>query len=267
MTPLYILKLGGGLITEKDLPWPPTVRKADLKRIAKEIAKALKQSTIKLIIVHGAGNYGHPIVKQSKIHEGIQESDNIQEKLLRLGETQTLQNMLNTEVCNALIQEKVPAFPYQPSSIATMKERHMIEEFDTSIIEGLLDLGIVPVLYGVPALDASQKISILSGDDLVPYLSQKLKADSSIYATREEGVQDEEGKTIPRITHKNYRQASKSLQESSAPDVTGGMEAKIAKILQTKNMQAMIINGNQPDTILKALQGKKTEGTIVDTRG
>jgi len=264
MKNLVIIKLGGSLITEKELPWPPITRKQTLARIAKEISSALKKKKVNLIIVHGAGNFGHPIVKQSKIDQGIKNGE--KEKLLSLGKTQILQNTLNIEVCNELIKNNIPAFPYQPSSIITMEEKSKIKPFNTSIIKKLLSLGAIPVLYGVPAIDEKQNISILSGDDLLPYLAKELNATKIIYATTENGVYDKNEKTIPLITPKNYNNFAPQIKESQAEkDTTGGMMAKVHKIIKTNSIRALIINGNTKGTILSALTDKKTEGTTIET--
>jgi isopentenyl phosphate kinase len=65
-----ILKLGGSLITEKAKD-EPMVRTDVLKRLAEEISKELKEKELKLIIVHGAGPYGHVLAKEYGRKEGI----------------------------------------------------------------------------------------------------------------------------------------------------------------------------------------------------
>jgi isopentenyl phosphate kinase len=66
MTELAFLKLGGSLITDKDLPYTPRLDK--LTRLAQEIKAALfsdrltgtqKQMGLKLILGHGSGSFGH----------------------------------------------------------------------------------------------------------------------------------------------------------------------------------------------------------------
>ena len=63
---MVILKFGGSLITDKasDIP-----RTNDSK--LKAIGRILNQNKYNIIIVHGAGSFGHPIAKKYNIAEGI----------------------------------------------------------------------------------------------------------------------------------------------------------------------------------------------------
>ena len=54
MNGLTIVKLGGSVITHKDLA-PPTVNRENISRIAQE----LKSSTEPLIVILGGGAHGH----------------------------------------------------------------------------------------------------------------------------------------------------------------------------------------------------------------
>ncbi len=58
----------------------------------------------------------------------------------------------------------------------------------TTTLEKLVEIGMVPVLYGVPAYDEKQKCSILSGDEIAPYLAVKLNAERIIHAGNVDGV-------------------------------------------------------------------------------
>lgn len=69
MGKLVILKIGGSVLACKQSKTPKIDYKM-LLRIAKEIAAAYKKG-IKLVLVHGAGSYGHPIVKKTGIDKGI----------------------------------------------------------------------------------------------------------------------------------------------------------------------------------------------------
>jgi len=70
MTQLYILKLGGSVITDKKGN-KLAVKKAKLKKTASVISKVIKKKKFKLIIVHGAGPFGHKIVTDYKIENGV----------------------------------------------------------------------------------------------------------------------------------------------------------------------------------------------------
>ena len=64
---MVILKFGGSLITDKASNIPRT---NDSK--LKAIGRILNQNKYNIIIVHGAGSFGHPIAKKYNIAEGIE---------------------------------------------------------------------------------------------------------------------------------------------------------------------------------------------------
>lgn len=261
MKDLIILKIGGSVITDKfsDIP---KINPDSLKRISKEIASVYHEKKMPLIIVHGVGSYGHVIVKRTGIDKGIKT----EKQLKDFAETQRLQNELNCIVTKYLIDEGIPAFPCQASAFAVMKSGKLVH-MDTSTIEGLLKIGMVPVLYGVPAYDETQKCSILSGDEIAPYLAIKLRAKKIIHATNVDGVftsdpnKNKDAKLIPEINSKNINQVKSWLTGSTATDVTGGMFKKVSELLGV-GVESQIINALIHGNIIRALNGKKF-GTMI----
>lgn len=140
-------------------------------------------------------------------------------------------------------------------------------KMDTSAIESLVKIGMIPVLYGVPAYDKTQKCSILSGDEIAPYLALKLKAEKIIHGTNVDGVftsdpnKNPEAKLIPEINSKNINQVKEWLTGSTAIDVTGGMFKKVCGLVGI-GIESQIINALTPGNVFKALRGEKF-GTII----
>ncbi len=263
MKEIIILKIGGSLITEKGKD-VPTINYANLKRLAKEVGEAYKEGNFALAFVHGVGSFGHVIVKKTGINNGI----TTESQLIDFAETERLQNELNVEVCKEFIKNKVPAMPIQASATAIMDAKKF-EGMDTKAIKGMLELGLVPTLYGVPAYDKKQGCSILSGDDICTYLSKDFNAKRLIHATDVGGVFDSnpnensDAKLIPAITHKNFKEVLEKTGGSSNTDVTGGMKNKIKDLLELKGTKSEIINGNKPGYVKRALLGETGLGTIV----
>ncbi|MBI2232461.1 MAG: isopentenyl phosphate kinase family protein [Candidatus Aenigmarchaeota archaeon] len=262
--PIIILKIGGSLIAPKTAK-KPTVDFKTLKRICMEIGSAYKKIKNKknLVVIHGAGNFGHLIVARTGIHRGIKSEKN----LIDFAETQRLQNQLNVIVTKELIKNGVPAFPFQSSGHALMK-KGKLSKFSTGAIKELLKTGVVPVAYGVPACDIHQGCSILSGDEIAPYLAEKLNAEAIIHATDVDGVftidpkKSRKARLIRKITRANLKRIKRCLSESAAIDVTGGMKEKVSKLLTMKT-KAFILNGRKRNLIKHAMLGKATRGTVV----
>jgi isopentenyl phosphate kinase len=250
---LTVLKIGGSLITDKSSE-EPKIDLQNTKRISLEIAQALPQIE-SLVLVHGAGSYGHPIVKRTGINKGLNG------KVLDFAETQRLQNELNQLFCKELISQGVPAFPFQVSSNAVMRDGDLVF-FDLQNLKGLLSHGLVPVLYGVPVFDKIMGCSILSGDTIVPYIAKELKG-RILFATNIDGVYnsnpevDDKARLITRIDGE-----FNDFWQSSNADVTGGMFKKVKEIIES-GREGFIFNGLVEGNIAKALTGKNVRGTNI----
>jgi len=261
MKDLLILKIGGSVITEK-FSETPKANVKNIKRISREIASFYKEKKTPLIIIHGAGSYGHPLVKKTGIDKGIKNLKQLKD----FAETQRLQNKLNCIVTKYLIEEGIPAIPCQASSFAVMDSR-MLYNMKTSVIKSLVKIGMVPVLYGVPAYDKTQKCSILSGDEIAPYLAIKLKAKKIIHATNVDGVftsdpnKNKHAKLIHEINCKNINYVKNCLTGSLSTDVTGGMFKKICGLIGI-GIESQIINALIPGNVVKALKGE-IFGTVI----
>jgi len=266
MKDLIILKIGGSVFACKDSDKPKIDQKA-LERICREIGNAHSKIKEKssLIIVHGAGSYGHLIVKRTGIDKGIKNN----EDLLALAETQRLQNELNLIVTKELAKNGIPAFPFQSSDHAVMSAG-ALKSMSVDAIAGMLKIGLTPVAYGVPAYDEKQGCSILSGDQIAPYLAQHLKTKKIIHATDVDGVytadpkMDRNAKLIPEITSKNFDKIKAGLSGSVSTDVTGGMLKKVTGLiaLTEKGAESQIINGTRIGFVEKALLGEVFGTTI-----
>ncbi|MFH0987046.1 MAG: isopentenyl phosphate kinase [Candidatus Micrarchaeota archaeon] len=261
MEKLLILKLGGSVVTDKRSE-TPRVNYENLRRLAEELSAYKKP----LILIHGAGSYGHQIVKRTGIHKGIEK----EEQVIAFAETQRLQNELNSIVCQELIKRNIPAIPCQASASAIM-EQGRLKSMDIKAIKGFLKVGMIPVLYGVPAYDRKQKCSILSGDQIAPYLAAKLKVKKIIHGTNVDGVftadpnKNPNAKLISKITKENLEEVKKALSESAVVDVTGGMMGKVTELLHLaeEGVESTLVNAEVPGRLRDALMGKEVLGTTI----
>lgn len=260
---MLILKLGGSIITEKDLE-NPQINKDNLERIAYEI----KESSVKeLIIVHGAGSYGHPPAMKYKIGNPIK--DDLEFKKIGFSITQNSVKKLNTYVCDSLIKQGVPCVSIQASSFIISKNKR-ITIADTNLIKRYVEEGFVPVIYGDVVLDLEEtiKMSVLSGDQIINYLAKQLHAEKVILGTDVDGVYNKNPKThsdaklIKKVTS---IEDIEKFESTTNIDVTGGMIGKIKELLELseEGISSLIINANKKDIIKKALNNEDVEGTLV----
>ncbi len=249
---VYVLKIGGSVLTEKGTV--RRVRKEAIKRISEEIALALSTAPKKLILVHGAGSYGHP---QAKVYL---ESREVKDALI----THEAVKELNGMVVSSLMEFGLNAMPIHPLSGVESKGGEIKYKIKEQI-EMALKMGIVPVLHGDVILDEKEGFRILSGDQLVVYVSREFKAGRVGVGTDVDGVLNDEGEVIRRITSAEVEEMS--IEGSVHVDVTGGMKEKVfllAKLASESNVPSILFNASKESNILKFLTGDENLfGTVI----
>ena len=258
---LIIVKIGGSVVTQKESN-VPSVNFNNLESIAGQLRDFQKKTRVQYILIHGAGSFGHPIVKQSGIDKGIVD----EAQLFAFAQTQVLQNKLNCIVADYLHQQGIPAIPCQLSGQAVM-EAGRLKSLNLDAIAGLVNIGMVPVSYGVPAYDTAKKCSILSGDQIAPYLAIHLGAEKIIEACDVEGIFTSDPKNNPAarlislIDRTNISTIERSLTGSNAIDVTGGMRQKYFELVEAakKGIPSQIVHFSR---LSDALAGKESGTTI-----
>ncbi len=261
---MIILKLGGSVITRKEEE-KPAINHENLKRIAREIEKSTHQ---KLIVVHGAGSFGHPLAKKYAIGDEIQDDLDLKKKMLGFSLTQHAVKELNGIVSEYLRIHRTLSVSIQPSSFILTKNKR-IQSADLTLIKKYLELGFVPVIYGDVVLDADESIgmAVLSGDQIVKYLAENLKPERVILATDVDGIYNKNPKKYPdaHLIEKVSSLGQMETGEETTVDVTGGMGGKVSELLSLLELgiESEIINANKEDNIRKALNGEKVTGTTI----
>jgi isopentenyl phosphate kinase len=256
-----VVKLGGSIVTEKTAG-APKVRDELVRRLGEEIVRAAPRP---LVVVHGAGSYGHQIARRTGLHQGLERGAT----LFDWGETQRLQYELDSRVAAILLEVGLPVLPVQASATAVMAGGEL-EAMDLTALHMMLDLGLAPLLYGVPAVDRERGCSILSGDQIAPFLAARLSIDLVVHATDVDGVFDGDPKTEPRarrfetIDRAGWEAMHGRLAGSRAVDVTGGMAGKVGAIfrLGRPGLRARIVDATRPGRLAEALEGREV-GTLV----
>lgn len=261
---MYILKLGGSLLTEKK-SGQPKARIAQIQRIAREIKLAQEKNNFSLVLVHGVGSFGHPRAQEYKLWQGIFN----RKQYLEFCRNNLDDLTLNKILLENFLEKDLPVFPVQPSAVIT-QVNGKIKTFETKIIKELLQKNFIPVLYGNVVLDSALNGSVCSGDAIVCYLAKKLKAARVFFATDVDGVytadpnSDTQAILIKKIDKKNFEQIFPGIGKSSAKtDAGGGMRGKILEIKeQISQIETSIFNGSQPENIFEVLTGKCL-GTLI----
>ncbi|MGC9517408.1 MAG: isopentenyl phosphate kinase [Methanomicrobiales archaeon] len=262
---LIILKLGGSVITKKDAV-EPEADYENLERISREIADS---NVGDLIIIHGAGSFGHPFAKKYDIGSPIKNENEFNQKKHGFVITQSWVKRLNSIVCEKLQEKGINAVSIQPSSFIMTKNKR-IYKANLALIKNYLKLGFVPVIYGdvVLDIDDSIKIAVLSGDQIIKYLAENFKPERVILGSDVDGIYTKnpkkyaDAKLIEEVSSLDDLELTEG---ASVVDVTGGMVGKLQELLILAQMgiESEIINASKLNLIKKALNGEKSIGTLI----
>ncbi len=260
---LIVIKLGGSVITYKDSP-KPKANLSVIKNIAIEL-EVLFKAGYKIILVHGAGSYGHPLAKKYQLHKGMQTEQ--QKKAFAQIHLQMLK--LNSLIMKELITKHIPAVTIPPHALAYKLNNELVYLND-QIIKRYLKINTVPVLFGDAVLDDRLGCSILSGDTIVSYLAKKLEAGQVIFLSDVNGVFDKNPKKnrdavlISEINNQNINKVLKNLLISNSFDISGEMKGKILMIKKDLlKIPVLIANGLDKDILIKIIQQQKQVGTKI----
>jgi len=262
--PLFVIKLGGSVITYKGHP-TGKLRVKRIKEIAREIKQAQEEKNFNLILINGVGSYGHPFAKKYGTIHGIKN----EVQLKGFCEIKYIVNFLITKLNKIFFDVGLNVFPCQISSLV-IQNRGKIFSFNTKPIKQLLQQGIIPMLSGDVVTDKSWGGSICSGDTSALYLVRELKARKVMFASDVDGIFDRDphkyqnAKLIPEVNKQNFSKIICLIKKSSYIDVTGGMRGKLLEIKKYhKKTKIIIFNGLKKNFILKAFSNRKI-GTIID---
>ncbi|MEM2907181.1 MAG: isopentenyl phosphate kinase [Candidatus Odinarchaeota archaeon] len=252
---LTIIKIGGSVITDKSKPL--SVDKKLIRSLACEMDLIKKKKTI---IVHGGGSFGHPIAKKYMIAEGLKNAAQIP----GVAETSEAMLTLNKIIVDIFLQEKFPVISFSPHDIFITKRGRIYRSF-IQPLTSILEIGLIPILFGDVVYDIIQGAAILSGDQIISYLSTKLETERIILGTDTDGIysadpkKSQSARLIPEITPENYRKILINLRTSAANsiDVTGGMYGKVKELVKVAKhgIDIYIINAKKPGNLNRILNG------------
>lgn len=262
---MIILKLGGSIITNKDSK-ESEVDFESLKRIALEIKSSLNNSPKELIIVHGAGSFGHPPAKKYKIGEKFDKSE-FPQKRIGFCKTQNEVKKLNMLLCETFIDEGLPVVAIPASSFITATNKR-ITHGDLDSFKKYLNKGFIPVIYGDVVLDDELEICVISGDQLIQYIAMNLNPDKVVLATDVDGVYNKNPKIHEdAIFFDKFSSIEdlETLEGTTNVDVTGGMVGKIKELLYLADLgiESKIINAEVENTIYNVLEDEEVKGTVI----
>ena len=268
-----VIKWGGGLITDKSSLCTPNLDV--LKQLASTVAECHAAGQ-EVILVHGAGSYGHLRAKNWRLNEGhvadVPQPEGSICTTQRDAVEQVRQEMLelNQHVCAALADAGISSVVHPPHQWAT--NTGMDFQGDLKRFTFLNDDKIHITFGDVVEVEGEQLFGILSGDDLVVRLALELPRVKRLvfaiggvdgllrvppeFATEDDLIEN----WSPDIEFEGVHQ--------SDIDVTGGIGLKASRgaHVAAHGIEVLMVNGGIPERVLAAMLGNAVRGTVVTNK-
>ncbi len=264
-----VIKFGGALITKKD---EECVANAEIIRDLCSVVHNITQHGIQVIVIHGAGSFGHLKAKRWRLNEGHIPDFRVEDGECRTQSEAVEQVRRDMLTLNAIIVSELEKFnltvqTHPPHAWA----RNLGPNFDGSLDSFTSDNpNLVHVSFGdVVDVDGESRFGILSGDDLVARLSLELPdIESLIFAM---GGVDGLLRVPPHVASENdlIEQWSPEVEyeglHQSEIDVTGGIGLKINRghLVAQSGVGVHLVNGEHPSRILSLVKGEAWRGTTI----
>ena len=260
---LYLVKLGGSLITNKKVPFK--ARPSVIERLGREIKTAMTREKADLVIAHGSGSFGHTYASKYLTHQGIVNKNSLKGLVL----TADVAARINRIVLKGMIASSLKAVSFAPASLIIAKGGKSNKVF-LAPIKKSIELGLVPVVYGDIIFDSEKGFCIFSGEKILNLIAKELKGNYNsveiVYCTDTDGVYDKSGRTVRRIDKDKYNEIKTEITGSKGYDVTGGMLHKVEESLKLagkSGIKTLIVNGRRSGNLRKVLLGEKVVSTII----
>lgn len=254
---MILVKLGGSVITDK------TQYKAFRKETMARLAREISESGARVILVHGAGSFGHVLAHQHRLQEGSVDDSQIP-GLAKVAEDV---RELDLKVIKELNEAGLNTISLPPSAIGRLR-KGKLEKMDLSLFQKYLELGITPVTFGDVMLDEDRGFGICSGDQLMEALAKEFLPEKVIFVSDVDGIftcdpnEDSKAQLIATVDRNVLKQLPKG---NRCKDVTGSIFGKIESMLRlcSHGCQPIIINGHKEGRLAAALRGESVLGSMV----
>ena len=254
---MILIKLGGSVITDKSQY--RKFNKEQTERLCKEIAASGKG----VMIVHGAGSFGHVIAKQYSLQLGLQDFRQVP----AVAQVQHDVRELSLMVTEELMKVGIPAVSVPPGSCFVMENGRLVVG-NGDALKGLAHIGVMPVMFGDVVAERSQGFAICSGDQAMEVLARMFRPDKIIFVSDVDGIYTADPKKDPNaklIKEVDGSALDRLDSELTVADVTGGIRGKIQEMVSmcADCKECILINGTVPGRLLDCLKGEEVICTKV----
>jgi glutamate 5-kinase len=248
-----ILKIGGGLITDKACEG---VFREDL---ARRLAEEIRTYGAPLVLVHGTGSFGKPLARRFGYMDGLLS----REQASIVARVEAVLDDLRARFLGVLRGAGVAACSLAPSALFGTR-RGILSWCEAGPVRTLLDSGICPVLSGGIVGDLDAGFAVLSSDAIAARLAVVRAPCRLVLATDVPGLIDPHARSpSPEVLTEGDGRVSAWVTRDP-DDVSGGMEAKLRAGFEAARggAEVHLVDGRIPDRVLRALEGH----AVISTR-
>lgn len=252
-----LLKLGGSVLTDKAAK--PRFKKTVARRLLGEAAKM----DVPLIVMHGAGAFGHPLAKRHEL--GLRAVT--PERRIGISETLASVATLHAAVTQAGVEAGLRTMPV-PLHLTCQSEADGLVDVPVDRIQRLVDEGFTPVLCGTVVRDDRLGWRVVSADEMMEALAPEVDPRLAIFATDVEGVFDRDpghadAQVIPVLGLDGLDRIDAA--SGHGDDVTGRMRGKLERAFHVAaHCPTWIVDGTVRGRVQDVLKGKTVPGTRLE---
>lgn len=257
---LSVVKLGGSVLTWK------REREALRPKVLADLARQLATAPGPLVVLHGAGSFGHPAARRFRLAEAPAPDARRNERSRGAAVVGREVRRLHGSVLHALVDAGVSPWSL-PAASAGRNRAGVLSKFDAAAFSDALEGGVTPVSFGDVVRDEAWGFSILSADTIAVTLARELAAARVLFVSDVAGVFEPDAKgrrvAVPRVT----RELVDRLRPSEGvADVTGGIRAKAEAMLAIAEggSDVGLISGLSDGALSRALRGERVYGSWVE---
>jgi len=253
---VIIVKLGGSVFSDKEGE-PENFRENVVRSIAEEIKKFYPGEDF--IVVHGGGSFGHHYAREYGIRDGLLglSEENLFQRKKGFSVTHHAMLRASMRIVEAFIEKGLPAVSVSSSSVFLMDSNRVVYG-DVEPVRKLIETGFIPVLFGDVAVDLARGVDILSGDQIVTYLTKLFKPRKVVFLMSVDGIYDGrpgEGTLLFEIRPDEIDGLLNRL-DCSVKDVTGGICNKLREAKEIARFsEVWFVNGLVPGRLSGAIRG------------
>ncbi len=254
---MLLVKLGGSVLTDKARLRAP--RKPAIARLTKELAGLGDD----LIVVHGAGSYGHILARKYALNATAAAG-----KAQGAARVQRDVRSLDALVVDGLLKAGLAPAVLPPSAVLGLDDGR-VASFDVAPFRDYLGQGFTPLTFGDVVRDRARGVSVASGDILMLELAKAFHPRSVVFAADVDGLYTADPKRVrgARLLLAVAKEdlAAIDFGPAKGPDVTGGIEAKVRRMIEIAAHadEAILVNGNVKNRVRDALRGRIVVGTRI----